>query len=119
MNTNNEIIKKFICVIILSGIVIYISGCTFVDSAREQFIHNRDFDIGRNVNEVPLPKPYKKIDIDTIKVEYYYRFFNDHFNGEKCEWVYLVDKRTNHILSWYFISVHDSCYRGFQWGEPW
>lgn len=94
-------------------------SCTFVDSARGDFVRIRNWHIGTNVDLATRPPPSSVVKLSDDETEYHYHFINAHFHNETCVWVYVVDTVTRRIKSWRFISPPDACYESFQWGQPW
>ena len=94
-------------------------GCTFVESARVDFVRTREFDIGRLISEIPLQAPEDIEEKGDGLVIYIYSFVNDHSEGAVCKWAYYIDTMSNRVVRWEFISDPLPCYRSYEFGNPW
>jgi len=95
-------VKIFLTAIFTFGLL---NSCISHERAKQLFVYERNYDIGRVVTVVPLPKPTKILPIDKESSLYIYEFKNT-----GCQWSYVVDDSTKIILSWKFISDPDLCY---------
>lgn len=94
--------SKFLILLILATLFV---NCISHERAKQMFVENRDFDVGRIVSVVPLPPPNRIEPIDKRTSLYIYEF-----KDTGCSWSYTVNNETKRILSWKFISDPDLCY---------
>ena len=100
-------------IIILSLLLLLLSGCYSMTTKRQWFVDARNYDIGRNIGEIPIPEP-KAVKIETPeRSRYFYRFPNG------CEWSFEVADRNKEVVSWRFESNPDLCFLTMNWGDPW
>jgi len=95
-------------IIVLLLMMVLILGCVSREQARRLFVQERDYDMGRNIVEVPLPPPNKiePIDNDTSAFVYETRHTG-------CRFSYVIDNKTKRVRSWQFLSDPDLCYLEF------
>ncbi len=79
--------------------------------AKQLFVRERDFDIGRSIKEVPLPSPTEIMPVNEQTSLYIYEFKNT-----GCRWSYTVDNETKKVRSWQFVSDPDLCYMRVSYG---
>ena len=77
------------------------AGCT----SHKEFVRSLDDDIGKTTKEAWVPDPSSVEPIDDQTSRYVYEY-----KDTGCQWFYVVDNRTNRILSWQFISDPNRCY---------
>jgi hypothetical protein len=82
-----------------------LSACLSHERARQMSIAERNFDIGRVVTEIPIPKPSSVVPLDEGTSLHVYEF-----KDTGCKWSYAVDNNTKRVLSWKFIGDPDLCY---------
>ncbi len=90
-------------------ITIFISGCATASIFKDL----RNYDIGRSVDLAYLPPPYKIIPYSVNEDKYLYK------DNGKCEFYYVVNKKTKIVESWDYISSPDKCKTGLNWLGTW
>ena len=78
------------------------------------FIDERNFDIGRELEETPIPEPIEIKSLGYGKSEYVYLY--EHTG---CKWAFIVSDETQKIESWRYISDPELCYLYTDWLGPW
>ena len=95
-----------------------VSGCSSVDGARQHFTEARDYDVGRNIKVINLPKASHIVAVGKDYSEYHYTFHNPEAEAE-CAWIYVVDRDTDEIVSWKYVTSSKACFNSVRLGTPW
>jgi len=80
------------------------TACVSHESAKRDFIAQRNWDIGKHVESISAPQEIIQA-VDVSSSEYHYE---DKTTG--CAWVYMVDNETKKIISWKYSGNPDLCY---------
>lgn len=89
-----------------------LTGCASIESSKDRFANVRNYDVGRSVNH-SYSTPHRIIPHDESTDKYLYQ------DGKGCEWHYLVDKQTEMVKSWGYVSSPETCHLEIGWGSPW
>ncbi len=80
------------------------AACVSHESAKRDFIAQRDWDVGKYVKSISAP-PTIIQPVDINSSEYHYE---DKTTG--CAWVYMVDNKIKKIIPWKYFGNPDLCY---------
>lgn len=105
---------KIIIFLTITSIAIAIQGCASSKSKHELFESQRNYDIGKIVNERPIPTHYKIESVSGSKSRYYYQF-----DKTGCKWSYIIDNRSKVIESWAYESDSKKCYLEVKFFGSW
>ena len=83
-------------------------GC----ATNSNFVEGRNMYVGSKINWDPQIPP-KIRSYDSTQDEYIFESKNG------CQWAYYVDKETEVIESWKYLSSPDKCTEGYNWFGPW
>jgi hypothetical protein len=104
--------KRFL--LIIGAFIIFFSGCAGVkfENSKTRFVNIRNEHIGYKKENVIhsgyVKEPYNdKLD----------KYIGSDDNG--CSWAYFVNKETERIESWEYVSSPDKCETGLNWFGPW
>ncbi len=101
--------NKFLYFCIL---VLMFCGCSTTANGNNLFVSERDYDIGRSVDVVPLT-PSKTSSHNLYQDKYLFEW------DSGCKFVYYVNKKTKIVESWNYISSPAKCSMGFDLFSPW
>ena len=100
--------KKLITIILIVAIC---CGCTMAYK-RNLFVELRNEDIGEDKDIAIHPLALVEIIPYDEKLDKYVCAYED----TGCVWAFYVNKETDLIESWEFISPPEKCYTGLNWG---
>jgi len=95
-------------------LVSVLCGCT-MNAKKNIFINERNYDVGRKKDIAIHPLSILEIIPVGVKQDKYILYNDD----TGCKWAYYVNKETEIIESWEYVSSPDKCYTGLGWFEPW
>lgn len=85
-----------------------------MQTKQEWFKDARDYDVGRVVIGIPIPRHTRIDSLNNGKSRYFYQF-------EKigCRWSFLINDKSLIVESWKYESDKRKCYIEIDWLGPW
>lgn len=98
-------------ILIIGFAVVFLIACESLASKRQSFENSVNKNIGMSANFIfTVPKTGKLRGVEIRENEKGDLLYSTSLKSSKCRYLYVVDKKTNIIKGWHYVSSPDECY---------